>query len=105
MTKIEPRDCESMDDIRSQIDRLDRALIELIAERFGYIQRAWQIKLRDNGAALVPWRVEDVVAKVRAQAASRGLPEGMIEDVWRRMMSWFIQYEDEQLRKKLEQKT
>lgn len=105
MTNLKPQDCKTMQDIRGEIDRLDRALVDLIAERFSYIHRAWQIKLSENSAALVPWRVQEVVDKVRAQASARNVPPDMIEALWRQMMGWFIQYEDEKLRKEMEQKS
>jgi len=105
MTGLEPQDCGNMQDIRDEIDRLDLALVDLIGERFGYIQRAWQIKLAENSAALVPWRVQEVVDKVRARASACDLPPDMVEALWRQMMGWFIQYEDERLRKKMERKS
>ena len=35
-----PADCASMTDVRAEIDRVDQALVALIAERFGYVERA-----------------------------------------------------------------
>ena len=36
--------CESMDHVRVEIDRIDEALVDLVAERFTYVDRAWQLK-------------------------------------------------------------
>ena len=105
MTKQMPQDCKDMSQIRAQIDRVDRELVDLLAQRFGYIKRAWKIKYDEDMAALVPWRVQDVVEKVRRRAADHDLPEEMIEALWRQMMGWFIQYEDEKLREKMERKS
>ena len=63
-----PEDCLSMDDIRVEIDRLDRELIDLMAERFKYVDQAWQIKKGGPEGAMVPWRVQQVIDKVRARA-------------------------------------
>jgi isochorismate pyruvate lyase len=30
-----------MEQIRAEIDRLDAVLVELIAQRYGYVDRAW----------------------------------------------------------------
>ena len=34
-----------MTEVRAEIDRVDKALVDTIAERFGYVERAWQLKL------------------------------------------------------------
>jgi isochorismate pyruvate lyase len=93
-----------MSEVRTEIDRVDRALVDLIAERFGYVERAWQIKLANNEDANVPWRNQEVVDKVRARAGEQGLPPDLAEALWRQMIGWFIQYEEEKLRDKLEAK-
>ena len=38
-----PQDCVTMADLRAEIDRLDEALVAMLAERAGYIDRAAQI--------------------------------------------------------------
>lgn len=92
-----PEDCENMGDVRAEIDRLDDALVDLIAKRFGYVERAWQIKLKESAAANVPWRNQQVVDKVRARAEERGVPPDLCEALWRQMIGWFIQYEERKL--------
>ena len=92
-----PSDCSSMADIRSQIDRLDRELIDRLAARFSYVDKAWKLK-RNPEDATVPWRVEQVIDKVRSRAEERGLPPRLAEALWRQMIGWFIQYEEQQLR-------
>ena len=44
----------------------------LIAERFGYVERAWQLKLEARQEANVPWRNQQVFDRVRARAAEKG---------------------------------
>jgi isochorismate pyruvate lyase len=85
-----------MDDVRVEIDRIDEALVELMAERFTYVDRAWQLK-NSPDEAVVPWRIQQVVDKVKAQAKAKGLPPELAESLWRQMIGWFIQYEEEQL--------
>jgi isochorismate pyruvate lyase len=100
-----PPDCPDMTAVRAEIDQLDRELVDLLAVRFGYIERAWQIKLSENvQQANVPWRNQDVIDKVRARADARGLPADLVEALWRQMIGWFIQYEEEKLRAELEAK-
>jgi len=96
-----PWECADMNQIRSEIDRIDATLVDLIAERFGYVDRAWQIKMNSSEGATVPWRIQQVIDRVRARAADKGMPPEMVEMVgaqWRNMIGWFIQYEEEKLR-------
>ena len=81
---------------RAEIDRIDAALVDLVAERFGFVERAWQLKSRPEEAT-VPWRIQQVIDRVRAKAKERGLPPELAEALWRQMIGWFIQYEEESL--------
>ncbi|MEL6747475.1 MAG: chorismate mutase [Pseudomonadota bacterium] len=92
-----PAECQDMSDVRAQIDRLDQVLVAAIAERFGYVERAWEIKLLDDQPANVPWRNQQVIDKVRARAEEQGLPPDLAEALWRQMIGWFIQYEERKL--------
>ncbi len=94
-----PADCTNMIDIRAEIDRLDRDLMALFAERAAYIDRAAEIK---SGAALparITARVEEVVANVRAHAVAQGLPPDHFEKLWRDLIDWSIDREDAHLAK------
>jgi isochorismate pyruvate lyase len=96
-----PSDCADMSEVRDEIDRIDLALVDLIAERFGYVDRAWQLKT-NPGEAHVPWRIQQVIDKVKVRAGERGLPPELTEALWRQMIGWFVQYEEEKLRRSLE---
>jgi isochorismate pyruvate lyase len=100
-----PADCQDLADVRVEIDRIDNALVDGIAERFGYVERAWQLKLEARQEANVPWRNQQVIDKVRARAGERGVPPDLCEALWRQMIGWFIQYEEEKLRDELESKS
>jgi isochorismate pyruvate lyase len=43
-----------------------------------------------------------VIDKVRARAKDKGLPPELTEALWRQMIGWFVQYEEEKLRRQLE---
>ena len=92
-----PWECADMTEVRSQIDRIDLALVDLIAERFGYVDRAWQLKT-NPAEAVVPWRIQQVIDKVKVRADEKGVPPELAEALWRQMIGWFVQYEEEKLR-------
>ena len=96
------KDCADLSQVRTEIDRVDNALVDLVAERFGYVERAWQLKLKDNAEANVPWRNQQVIDKVRGIANEKGVPPDLCEALWRQMIGWFIQYEEEKLRGQIE---
>ena len=104
MASRPPAQCRDMTEVRAEIDRIDRALVDAIAERFGYVERAWQLKLGAGEEANVPWRNQEVIERVRARAGEKGLPPDLIEALWRQMIGWFIQHEEEKLRDRLEGK-
>ncbi len=97
-TPVPAAECTSMDQVRREIDRIDEALVNLLAERFSYVDRAWQLKMGTSEGATVPWRIQQVIDKVRARAEKRGLPPELVEAMWRQMIGWFIQYEEERMR-------
>lgn len=84
--------CTTMADVRHEIDRLDRELVALLAERQSFMDAAARIKphrtaVRDEG------RIADVMAKVHAAAAVAGLSPAIAEPVWRTLMDRCIAYE------------
>ena len=87
-----------MAEVRKEIDRIDRGLVDLLAERWTYVDRAWQFK-RSAAEASVPWRNREVVDKVKSRAGEKGMPPEMAEALWRQIIGWGIQYEEERLRK------
>ena len=86
--------CATMAEVREEIDRLDRILVALIAERQGYIEAAGRIKPRADEVRL-EWRIEDVVAKVLAEAEKQGLSKRIAEPVWRELIERCIAHEHE----------
>ena len=66
-----PWECADMTQVRAEIDRIDATLVDLIAERFGYVDRAWQLKQYTPEGATVPWRIQQVIDKVKARARAR----------------------------------
>jgi isochorismate pyruvate lyase len=103
MTPRKAKDCANMEEVRAEIDRIDAALVDLIGERFTFVDRAWQLK-QSPAEAWVPWRIQQVIDRVRARAAEKGIPPELAEALWRQMIGWFIQYEEEKLRQQLEGK-
>lgn len=89
---IAASDCRSMTDVRREIDRIDRSLVQMLASRLTYIERAGQIKT-DRDAVRDEERIRDVLAKVRVACAKEQFPFGIAEPVWRQLMEGCIAHE------------
>ncbi|WP_336803466.1 chorismate mutase [Erwinia aphidicola] len=85
----------SIEDIRNRIDEIDSELVKLIAQRSECVKAAAAFK-SDHSAVRAPDRVQQIINKVRKQATEAGLPEVIIEKVYRSMIGAFIDYELEQ---------
>lgn len=85
-------ECLSMDEVRREIDRLDRMLVEMLAERQTYIEAAARIK-RNRDTVRDTSRIEDVVKKVVAHAREHGLNPTIAETVWRALIEQSIAHE------------
>lgn len=83
-----------MDEVRHEIDRLDRMLVTLLAERQSFMEAAARIK-GARGAVHDRARIEDVVAKVLDAAHGAGLSPAIAEPVWRTLIDRCIAYEFE----------
>ena len=88
----QPDQCETKDDVRLEIDRIDQALLALFAERHAYVTRMAEIKT-DPHEARDPVRIEAVIAKVRERSLALDLDEDQAELVWRTLIDWNINYE------------
>ncbi len=87
-----PKDCSTKQDVRAEIDRLDRVLIELFAERHSYVMRMAELK-KDPHEAFDAVRIEAVITKVRERATALGLDDDQAEMTWRNLIEWNINFE------------
>jgi isochorismate pyruvate lyase len=92
-------ECNSMAEIRAEIDQLDLDLVTLFARRTTYIDRAAQIKTTVGLPARIDDRVEQVIENVRRHALAQGLPPEQFETIWRGLVDWSIAREETYLGK------
>lgn len=84
--------CTSLGEVRENIDRLDRQIVTLLAERGGYVTEAARFK-KDSDAVRAPRRVEQVITKVRALSEACAANPDVVEQVYRAMIAAFIEQE------------
>lgn len=84
--------CNSLKEVRSHIDNIDRQLVALLAERGDYVPQAARVKNTTDDVK-APQRVEQVIAKVKAMAQELGANPTVTEQVYRAMIAAFIEAE------------
>ncbi len=84
--------CEGMQDVRRAINALDDVLVPLLVERVGYMTQAARIKPQVNQVR-DETRIEDIVQRVRANAAAEGGNADVMEQIYRSMMEACIAFE------------
>jgi len=90
--------CNNLEEVRENIDRIDNEIIKLIAERKGYVVQASKFKKNEEGVRDAN-RVEKVIEKVRKLAEKYGADQDMIEKLYREMISGFISMEMKEFEK------
>ncbi len=89
---LEPDACSGMEDIRSEIDRLDQAVISLLGKRFKYVIAAAKFKT-SSGAVRASERFKAMLAKRREWAEAEGLNPNVIEKLYSDLVNHFIEEE------------
>lgn len=84
--------CNSIEEVRLHIDRIDRQIVTLLAERGNYVKQAARFK-NTTADVRAAQRVEQVIAKVRALSQELGANSSVTENVYRVMISGFINEE------------
>lgn len=87
-----PLPCLEMEDIRRDIDALDRRLIDLLKQRLDLVSRAGKVKLNREQVIDHP-RIEEVIALVVAEGNKKGIPESIVEPLWQLLIDRSIDYE------------
>ena len=84
-----PENCENMDEIRAEIDALDREIIRLLGARFSYVKAAAQFKT-DAASVRAPKRFAAMLQARRAWAQEENLSPDAIEKLYRDLVEYFI---------------
>ena len=81
--------CHSLDNVRQHIDRLDRELVRLIAERGAYVPQAAGLKCSAEEIP-APQHVAQVLKRIQAPAVDFGAERPVVAAAWRAMIDAFI---------------
>jgi isochorismate pyruvate lyase len=89
-----PADCATLDEVRDEIDRIDRDIVALIGERAGYVHAAARFKSTEADVA-APERQTSMWVARRAWAEEADLDPDVVEKLYRDLVAYFIARETE----------
>jgi len=81
--------CATLAEVRANIDRIDRRIVALLAERAAYVKDAARFK-RDSHQVAAPQRQAEVFARVRALAVELGAYPEVVEAAYRALVAGFV---------------
>ncbi len=84
-----PDQCESLVDIRAEIDRLDRQVVALLGQRFAYVKAASKFKTSET-TVRAPERLQAMLQQRRVWAEEEGLDADVIEKMYQDLVNHFI---------------
>jgi len=81
--------CETIADVRGEIDRIDKLIIELLGERYQYIKEIVRFKSNSNEVE-APARYGEVLKIRREWASKEGINEDVVEKMYTDLLKYFI---------------
>jgi len=92
---IPAEQCQSMAEVRAGVDATDRALMALLQQRFAYMRAAARIKA-EREAVRDDARKDQVIDAAKDDALRRGVPVGLVAEIWDSLVETSIAYELEE---------
>ncbi len=84
--------CESMTEIRAEIDALDQQIIQNLGKCFEYVKAASKFKTSETGVR-APERFKAMLLQRREWAQQNGLSADVIEKMYTDLVNYFIEAE------------
>ena len=87
-----PNECLNMQEIRAEIDAIDRQIINTFANRFEYVKAASKFKTSETSVK-APERFKSMLQQRRIWAEEEGLNPDVIEKLYQDLVNYFIEEE------------
>ena len=89
---MQTKKCTTLEEARSEIDKVDEEIVKLIAKRNDYIKQIAYFKTTIDEVKAED-RISDVISRVREQAISLDLSPNLINDLYVRMIDSMVESE------------
>lgn len=94
ITTVHPENCQSKEEVREQIDEIDKEIISLFAQRFSYVKAI--VKFKNDPESIVARQRKDDVIRQRGEWASElGLDKSTFEKIYELLIDHNISREME----------
>ena len=94
---MEIKKCETLEELREEVDKVDEMIVELIAVRNDYIKQAAGFK-HTVDEIKTDERIDDVLNHVRHKALMLGVSPNMVADIYKKMIDEMVETEIAELR-------
>jgi isochorismate pyruvate lyase len=89
---MDVKKCNSLDEARAEIDKLDEKIVDLIAKRNAYIKQLAHFK-NSIEEIKADDRIDDVINRVRSIAIEKGLSPNLINELYIKMIDAMVDSE------------
>jgi isochorismate pyruvate lyase len=86
------KQCNTLEEARNEIDKVDDEIVKLIAKRNDYIKQIAHFKTSIDEVKAEE-RISEVISRVREQAISLDLSPNLINDLYVRMIDGMVESE------------
>ena len=86
------KDCSNIEEIRQEIDKIDRQIIAAFGKRFEYVKAAAKFKTNETSVK-APERVKSMLQQRRIWAEEQGLNPDVIEKLYQDLVNYFMNEE------------
>lgn len=85
----EPDECSNIQEIRQEIDKIDRQIIAAFGKRFEYVKAAAKFKTSETSVKALE-RVQSMLQQRRLWAEEQGLSPDVIEKLYQDLVNFFM---------------
>ena len=87
-----PDECANLQEVRDEIDIIDREVIEALSKRFQYVIAAAKFKTSE-ASVRSPDRFQAMLQQRREWAQESGLNPDVVENIYRDLVNYYIEEE------------
>ncbi len=90
---IPPASCKNIEDVRVQIDNIDKVILKALGYRFQFVKEIVKFKSKDYESIKAQDRYDAVLKQRRNWAEENGINPDVIEKIYKELIHHFIDEE------------
>jgi len=89
--------CNSLEEVRAEIDKIDETIVEFMAKRNAYIHQAVKFK-QSVEEVKAKDRIDEIIQRVRKKALELDMSPNMVTDIYTKMIDEMVEFEISEFR-------